>query len=194
MKILHGLVGYFAFTALPFHPFAFATPLGAIDHDGYVDTTQNHVGGAPMKQVIGNILETCQTVTSHSLSGYANATQHHSDSDAALMKRASSDVIEARFGPEIVPPVLTVIAIVAAITLSIVWVEGDDPVRGNYVELLVEHSDQRTSSRNVSRSPKIPSARCYQTIHNTTGLFATPHIPPLLMESRALTTATLITN
>ena len=34
MKILHALVGYLAVTTLPFHPFAFASPLAAsIDYD-----------------------------------------------------------------------------------------------------------------------------------------------------------------
>ena len=128
MKILHALVGYLAVTALPFHPFAFASPL-AIDYDGYVNSTQNRIDSALMKHVLGSIIETCQTVT--------QATQNHKDS--ALMKRVHGDIIEARFGPEIVPPVLVVIAIVAAITLSIVWIESDDPVRGNDVEFFVEH-------------------------------------------------------
>ena len=43
MRVLHVLISYLAVTALPFHPFAFASPLAAIDYDGYVDsTTQNH--------------------------------------------------------------------------------------------------------------------------------------------------------
>ena len=124
------------------------------------------------------------------------ATQNNGDS-AALMKRvpASVDIIKARFGPEIVPPLLVVTAIVAAITLSIlVWVEGDDPVRGNGVEFFVEHSDQKSSARNVNRLPKILSARWYRSIHTTTGLFVTPPIPPHLMELRARTMVTPITN
>ena len=130
MKILDAFVAYLAVTALPLHPFAFASPLATIDYDGYVNATRSHIGGALMETVLGNMLETCQTITSHSLSDYVNATQIHSDS-TSLMKRAPGHLIEARFGPEIVPYVLVVIAIVAAVTLSIVWVESDDPVRGN---------------------------------------------------------------
>ena len=65
MKILHTLVGYLAVIALPLHLFAFASPLAAIDYDGYVDTTQNHIDsdGTLMKHVLGTIVETCQTVT-----------------------------------------------------------------------------------------------------------------------------------
>ena len=135
MKILHGVVGYLAVTALPFHPFAFATPLAAINYDGYVDTTsttQNHNDGTLMKHV----LETCQTLTSHSLSGYVNATQNHSDtSSAALINRASGDIIEARFAPEIVPPTFVIIlTIITAITITILWINEDDPVRGYVVK------------------------------------------------------------
>ena len=127
MKILHGVVGCLAVTALPFHPFAFATPLAAINYDGYVDTTtQNHNDGTLVKHV----LETCQTLTSHSLSGYVNATQNHSDS-AALIKRASGDIMESRFAPEIEPPIIIIIlTIITAITITILWINGDDPVRG----------------------------------------------------------------
>ena len=189
MKILDVLVGYLAVTALPLYPFAFASPLAGIDYDGYVDVTQNHIDGALMNHVLSNVLETCQAVTSHSLSGYANATQNHSDS-AALMKRGPGDIIEARFGPAIVPYVLVVIAIVAAITLSIIWVEGDDPVRGNDIEFLVEHSYQKSSARNVRSLPKILSARRYRSIQHSTGLFATPPIPSGLMELRVPTMVT----
>ena len=131
MKILHGLVGYLAVTALPFHPFAFASPLAAIDYDGYVtvDTTHNPIDDALMKHVLNNILETCQTVTSTYHSGYVNTMKNH------------SDIIETRFGPEVIPPVVAVIALVAAVTLSILWIESDDPVRGNDVEFLVKHCD-----------------------------------------------------
>jgi hypothetical protein len=136
MKILHALVGYLAVTALPFHPFTFASPnpRAGIDYDGYVDITQNHIDVALMNHVLDNILETCQTVTSHSLGGYANATQNHSDS-AALMKRVPGDIAE-RAWAGLAPQVLIVVAIVAAVVLSVVWIEGDDPVRGNDVEFL----------------------------------------------------------
>ena len=127
MKILHALVGYLAVTALPFHPFAFASPLAAIDYDGYVNTTstQNHIDVALMEQVLGSIqvVETCQTVP----------TQKHG---------VHGDIIEARQA-ELAPPVLIIIGIVALIALSIVWVETDNPVSGNLndVEFLVEHFD-----------------------------------------------------
>ena len=136
MKILHALVGYLTVT-LPFSPFAFASPLAGIHYDGYVNTTQNlfAIDSALMNHAIGNLVEAC---ISQSPSGYVDATENHNDSPAALMKRVPGQIIEARFGPAIVPPVLTVIAIVAAITLSIIWIESDDPVRGNNV---LEHSD-----------------------------------------------------
>ena len=60
MKILHVLVGYLAVIALPFHPFAFASPLAATDYDGYVDTKQNHKDGNLMKRVPGDIVEARQ--------------------------------------------------------------------------------------------------------------------------------------
>jgi hypothetical protein len=161
MKILHALVGYLTAT-LPFYPFAFAAPPAGIDYDGYVARTQNPTNGDLMNHVFDNILETCQTVTSHSLIDYVNATRAHNDR-TALIKRMPGDIIEAR---EVVgfaalaPPMLVIIGITAAIALSIVWVEDDDPVRGNdYVEFLVEYSDQRSSARNVKRLPKILSAR-----------------------------------
>ena len=59
MKILHALVGYLAATALPFHPFSFASPLATIDYDGY-DTTQNQSDKALMKRVPGDIIEARQ--------------------------------------------------------------------------------------------------------------------------------------
>ena len=60
MKILHALVGYLAVTALPFHLFAFASPLAAIDHDGCVTMTQNYIDSALMKRVPGDIMEARQ--------------------------------------------------------------------------------------------------------------------------------------
>ena len=129
MKILHALVGYLAVTALPFHPFAFASPLAAIDYDGYVDATQNHIDGALTKHVLGTIVEKCQTVQ--------GATQNHKDN--ALMKRVPGDIIEARQW-EI--PVATLISvIVAGIFVSLVFIEEDPQVRGNNVEFVVEHFD-----------------------------------------------------
>ena len=131
MKILHALVGYLSVTSPHFHPFAFGSPLAAIDYDGpagYVNTLQNHhTGGALMRHVLGSIVETCQTVN----------TKNHSD--FALMKRVPGDIIiEAR--QDIPPPVLLVIALVLYVSLSIVWVEGDNPVRG-HVEFLGEDFD-----------------------------------------------------
>jgi hypothetical protein len=166
MKILHALVGYLTITALPFYPFAFAAPLAGIDYDGYVATTQNYADGDLMNpgHVFDNILETCRTVTtSHSLSDYVNATQTHNDR-AALIKRVpgDSDIIKARLVPlpPLAPAVAVVVAIVFIVSLSIDWEESDNPVRGkDYVEFLVEHSDQKSSARNVRRLPKILSAR-----------------------------------
>ena len=135
MKILDALVGYLAVTALPFHPFAFASPLADIDYDGYINTTMHHIDDALMKYLLDDILETCQTVTSHSLlsaSGYdyVNATQNHSD-NAGLMKRV----------PIVVPSILFTLAVIAAIGFSIFWIKEDNPVRDNDVEFLVlEHS------------------------------------------------------
>ena len=116
MKILHGLVGYLAVTALPFHPFAFASPtrLAGIDYDGYANTSQNHIDGALMNHVLDTIVETCQTVT----------TQNHKDS--ALTKRVPGDiqVIEAR--QDAIPIAIAIAAIVTGIFLGIVWIESDD--------------------------------------------------------------------
>ena len=57
MKIPHAsaLVGYLAVIALPFYPFAFASPLAAIDYGGYVNTMQNHTDRALMNHVPGVI-------------------------------------------------------------------------------------------------------------------------------------------
>jgi hypothetical protein len=134
MKWLHALVGYFTITALPFSPFAFASPGASVHYDGYVDTTtQNHT---LMNNALASLLETC---TSQSLS----ATQNHSDSGTALMKRVPGEIIEARQGVEAIPVYAVIITVLALVALGIIWVEGDDPVRGslNDVEFLVEHSD-----------------------------------------------------
>ena len=128
MKILHALVGYLAVTALHFHLFALAYPMASIDYDGYVNTTQNHIDGALMKHILGNIVEICQTNTT---------TQNHSD--GALMKRVPGDIIEAR---QLSPPaVVIIISVVGIIALSVVWIARDDPVRGNDREFLVDHFD-----------------------------------------------------
>jgi hypothetical protein len=126
MKILHTLVGYLVFTALPFRPFALASPLAAFDYDsdGYVNTTQleNHIDGALMNHFLGNIVEICQTVT----------TQNHGDT--AVMKRSPSHITEARQvegAAGYAPVILVILGVVAGVTASILWVENDDPVRGD---------------------------------------------------------------
>jgi hypothetical protein len=117
MMILHALVGYLAITALPSHPFAFASLLAAIDYDGYVNTTQNYIDSAVMKQALGTIVETCQTVTTHN------------QKDSSLMKRTPGDIIEARQADAIPPLIGGILTIVLAVTLSIIWIAEDDPVR-----------------------------------------------------------------
>ena len=129
MKILHALVGYLAIIALPFHQFAFASPLAAIDYDGYVDTTQNHIDGALMKQVLGTIVETCQTVT----------TQNHKD--GTLIKPVPGDILETRQEAIIAPVAIIAFSIIASVLISLEWVGDDNPVRGNDVEFLVESFD-----------------------------------------------------
>ena len=126
MKILHALVVFLAVTFLSFHPFA--SPLAAIDYDGCVNTTQNHIDDALMKRVLGNIVETCQTVT----------TLNHEDS--APMKRVSGDIIESRQVQIIIPAVL-VIEIVVDVAVILDWITDNNKVRGNDVELLVESFD-----------------------------------------------------
>ena len=124
MKILHALVSYLAVT---FHLFAFASPATTFDYDGYVNTTQNHIDRALTKHVLDNIIETCQTVTYHS--GYVNTTQNYSDS--ALMKRPGDTIIKARQAPFLAPIVIGVVfSIVAAVSLSIIWITDDNKVRG----------------------------------------------------------------
>ena len=117
MKILHALVGYLAVTALPFHPFAFASSLApTIDNDGYVNlNTQNHVLGQ------AGAVEICQTIPMQN------------NGNTALMKRASGDIIEKRWS-ELAPSALAIVAVVIAVTLAIVWIESDDPVRANDVD------------------------------------------------------------
>ena len=130
MKILHALVGYFAVTALPFHLFAFASPLAAIDYDGYVNTTQNNIDGALMKHALGNIVESCQTVT----------TQNYKDSD--IIKRLPGDIIEARqVAAGVVITAVLVIEIVVNVVIILEWISDNSHVRGKDVESLVEHFD-----------------------------------------------------
>ena len=133
MKVLHALVGYLAVAALPFYPFAFASPLAAFDYDGYVNTSmQDQIDNALMKHVLDNVVETCQTVSA----------QYNADS--ALMKRVKGDIVEARQGEDalaLAPEVFIVFGIVALTALSIIWILSDDPVRGIIVEFLVEHFD-----------------------------------------------------
>ena len=111
MKILIALFGYLAVTALPF--LAFASPLAAMDYDGYVNSTQNH---ALMKKGLVNIVET--------------SAQTHKD--GALIKRVPGpgDVIEARQVEVIIPVAYTVLTMIADIGLSLWWISGDKPVRG----------------------------------------------------------------
>ena len=188
MKILHALVAYLAVTAhqpAPFHLFSFASPLAAtIDYDGFVNTTQSHIDhdGAVMKHLLGSIMETCHTTTHHS--------------DGALMRRVPGDIIEARQAENIaVPPIVTVIVIVAAVILSIPWItDHDDKVRDNGVESLEERFDKKFSARDVRRLPKVLSARSFRSIQNSTGLFAIPPIPSGLMGLRARTGVTHIMN
>ena len=119
MKILHALVGYLAVTSVPFHPFAFASPL-AIDYDGYVNTTQNNVDGALMEHFLSTAVETChsQGVT----------TPTHGDSTLTKRPGVPGDIIEAR-QIEYVPFFLAVVALVSAVILGIAWIEDDNDVR-----------------------------------------------------------------
>ena len=96
-----------------------------------LNSTQNHIDGA---HVLGSIVETCQTVT----------TQDHSDS--APMKCLPGDIIEARQDTpsgDLLPAVLIITAILATVTASLIWIEKDNPVRGNDVQLVqvVQHFD-----------------------------------------------------
>ena len=129
MKILHALVGYLAATAQrPFHSFAFASPLAAINYDGYVNnttTTQNRIDGALMEHVLNSIVQPCQNAAYHSV--YANTTQNHGDS--ALMKRVPGDIIKARQWVAVTPAFIAIDVIFAAVAISLFWIEEDDPVR-----------------------------------------------------------------
>jgi len=196
MKILHALVGYLAATALPLHPFAFASLLAAIDNDGYVNTQewQYHTGidGALMNHFLGNIMEACQTVT----------IQKHTGSDNALEKPASGDIIEARQVPPLIIYTVEeslIIGVATVVALTIAWVMDDKSVRGNdhgdsEFKFLVEHFIKKFSARNVSNIPKALSPSSCTSLRVLTGLFATPHISPSLMGLRARTGVTPITN
>ena len=111
-----------------------------MDYDGYVNsTTQKPIDSALMGHVLAGIVQACQSDAYHG--DYANTTRNRRDSDNALMKRMPGDIVEARFA-ELVPTALIIIGIVVAVTLSIIWIESDDPVRGGIdVEFLVEHFD-----------------------------------------------------
>ena len=52
--------------------------------------------------------------------------ERRSDSDS-LTTPEPGEMIEGRFA-ELAPPILVILAIVAAVTLSVVWVEGNNPV------------------------------------------------------------------
>ena len=129
MNILHALVGYLAVTALPFSPFAFASPLATIDYDGYVNTTRNHFDGALMEHFLDTVVETCQTVTA----------QNHKVN--ALMKRVPGDSITIEARQWEIPVATLISAIMAGVFISLVFILEDDPVRGNDVEFIVEHFD-----------------------------------------------------
>ena len=60
--------------------------------------------------------------------GYVNTTQNLID--GALMKRVPGDIIEARQEEIIVPVVGVIINIVVVAFISVVWIENDEPVRG----------------------------------------------------------------
>ena len=196
MKMLHALVGYLAVTTLPFHPFAFAFPLASIDYDsadGFVNlnsTLQNHIDGALLKHVLVSIEETCKTVT----------TQNHSDTSGLMNPvPASGDIIvEARqdvpiAGEAVMPPIFIISGILLAVAISLEWIAYDNPVRCS-VEPLVQHFVLKFSARNVRRLLEILSSITIRSIQNLTGLFATLPTPSILMELRARTGVTLITN
>ena len=122
MQILYAFVGYFAVTVLPFGPFAFASPLATIDHDGYVNTTEYHIDSGLTKQAPG--IET------------------QNQKDSVLLKHVSGDVIEARQAGIIIPVAFAIISIVAEVGGALWWIKKDDPaVRGNGVKFLVGHVD-----------------------------------------------------
>jgi len=61
--------------------------------------------------------------------GDSNVLQQRSD---ALMKRDPGEIVETRQGAGwagLAPTALVIIGIVAVVALSVIWVEGDNPVR-----------------------------------------------------------------
>ena len=132
MKMLQALVGYLAVTALPFYPFAFAaSQLESINYDGYANNLETHIDGALMKQVIGSIVESCQTIT----------TPKHSDGTFKFMKHhdVSGDILEARQEVDPSPTPIIIGVIIIVVILGIIWIVDDNSVRGKDVEILVEH-------------------------------------------------------
>ena len=115
MKTIYALVGYLAATALSALPFS------------------TFAFASP---VAANI----------DYDGYVNTTlptQSHRDDDGAVIKHVPGDIIEPRQALVVVPLALFILSIVADVVLSVVWIAGDDPVRGNLngVEFLVEQFD-----------------------------------------------------
>ena len=132
MKMLQALVGYLAVTALPFYPFAFAaSQLESINYDGYANNLETHIDGALMEQVLGSIVETCQTINI--------TTPKHGDGTFMKHHDVSGDIIEARQEVEPSPTPIIIGAIIIVVILGIIWIVDDNSVRGNDVEILVEH-------------------------------------------------------
>ena len=70
---------------------------------------------------------------------WRHTTQNHIDS--ALTKRVPGDIIDAR-QVEITIPAALIIAIVIDFAVIFDWITDNDKVRGNDVEILVEHFDR----------------------------------------------------
>jgi hypothetical protein len=76
--------------------------------------------------------------------GFVNSRQNQNV--GTVMKRVPGDIIETRQleGVEVVNGLLVIAAVaVIAIAIAIIWTQesSDKPVRGNEVELLVDHFD-----------------------------------------------------
>jgi hypothetical protein len=56
-----------------------------------------------------------------------------------MIAPSSGDIMEVRRAAVIVPAVAAILSLVSTVVLSILWIEGDDLVRGNNVKFLVEH-------------------------------------------------------
>ena len=67
--------------------------------------------------------------------GYVDTTQ--SQSDSALIKRVPGDIVEARQAEVLVPIGPIIILTVFEVMLTVDYVSGDNPVRGNDAEFLV---------------------------------------------------------